>query len=108
MYLNSLYDNRKPLEVAKHKALGRQVGVVVSGSFFHKGLNRECVEIHHEWPSFNTDAAGGPGVPVEDWQADVMRRLEYIIQKLDEGIAELQMHRARMQADLEAMLDVSG
>lgn len=98
----STYSSLKPLECCEFKNLDRQIGVMVSEPFTHRGFTppRRCVEVNYETICVNTKSFCSCGVDAENWKPLVKQDTETILRELEEVIKELTSHRDRLKVEL--------
>jgi len=99
---NDTYDATAPLKNCEFKHLNRKVGVTVSKPREHAGLKGEAVEVCFEKVSLNTVSAG-KSVLTAEWEGEAIRQLGFVLDSLDQQIAELQAHRDRLHREREAL-----
>lgn len=82
------------------KQLGRSIGAYTSTPFFHKGLQKQCVEYGYECPIINSIEYGSV-CPVENENEKYQQLIKICIEKCKKIKDELEEHIYRLQNELE-------
>ncbi len=95
-----VYDNSAPLKCFENPELHRRVGVYADEPINHTGMGCQMVECLMEKPTLNTITCGSYH-SLAEVDKELARMTRLTIEQIDKIVAELQGHRARLQAELD-------